>query len=154
MANIIAIIVLILCFDIFLDSRYKDFKNEKEEKEIEITTIIVISVISVALLEIFNNFWIFIIPILITPTFIIPILIFLLRKSEAQKYKNITTIINKSNKTYENRENLLDQIDYMTGQEFENLLIEKILPLDGYTNINGTSYTGDYGVDIIMCYTM
>jgi len=56
--------------------------------------------------------------------------------------KNITN-------NYENTEDYLDTIDYMSGQEFENLLINELLPNEGYTDINGTSYTGDYGVDIV-----
>lgn len=55
------------------------------------------------------------------------------------------------NKKYQNQdtEELLDKIDYMSGQEFEDMLIEVLLPSEGYININGTSYTGDYGVDIV-----
>ena len=135
MENIIVIIILILIFDAFLDSRYKNYKEEKEERELEILITITIAFISVGLVEIFNNFWVFIIPIIITPTFIIPISTFFLRKSKAHVYESI--------------EDLLDKIDYMSGQDFEILLINKLLPLNGYVNINGTSYTGDYGVDII-----
>lgn len=50
---------------------------------------------------------------------------------------------------FESLETTLDKIDCMSGQEFEDFLINKLLPLEGYTNINGTSYTGDFGVDII-----
>ncbi len=68
-------------------------------------------------------------------------------KSALKNEENKQSI--KKDTEYENRENLLDKIDYMTGQEFEKFLVEILLPLDGYININGTSYTGDYGVDII-----
>lgn len=37
----------------------------------------------------------------------------------------------------------------MGGQEFEKILVEKILPIDGYTDLSLTSSTNDYGVDII-----
>lgn len=50
---------------------------------------------------------------------------------------------------YNEKEELLEKIDYMSGQEFENILINKLLPVDGYEKIEGTKYTGDYGVDII-----
>lgn len=146
---IIFFIILIMIFDIFLDSKYKDFKNEKEEKDLAKIISIIVVIISIILSGIFDSFWVFIIPIIITPTLIIPLITFLLRKNKAQKYMNVTNEKIKSKSTYEDRGNLLDKIDDMSGQEFELLLIEKLLPLDGYTNINGTSYTGDYGVDII-----
>lgn len=37
----------------------------------------------------------------------------------------------------------------MSGQDFETYLINVILPKDGYTNLQSTNYTGDYGIDII-----
>ena len=50
---------------------------------------------------------------------------------------------------YNKKEDLLEQIDYMSGQEFEKVLKDKLLPMEGYEKIEGTKYTGDYGVDII-----
>ena len=50
---------------------------------------------------------------------------------------------------YQKNENIIEKIDYMNGQEFEKFLMQEILPKDGYINIQGTNYTGDYGVDII-----
>lgn len=77
-------------------------------------------------------------------SFIIPIFFLLII---GYIFTSVIQVI-ESNK-YEKQENLLEEIDNMSGQEFELLLIEKLLPLQGYTNINGTSYTGDYGIDII-----
>lgn len=52
-------------------------------------------------------------------------------------------------KKYQKLEYTMDLIDNMNGQEFESFLIKKILPNEGYYKIKGTTYTGDYGVDII-----
>lgn len=60
--------------------------------------------------------------------------------------------VNKKKKfrvVYDNMKEYLYEIDHMTGQEFEEILIESILPANGFTKIKGTAYTGDYGVDII-----
>lgn len=57
---------------------------------------------------------------------------------------------NRKNIKYYQKENLIEKIDNMTGQEFEQILI-KLLLNQGYTDIEGTKYTGDYGVDIVAC---
>lgn len=62
---------------------------------------------------------------------------------------NKLTKINNKPKINKNVRITLDMVDNMTGQEFEDYLINVLLPLDDFTNINGTSYTGDYGVDVI-----
>lgn len=54
-----------------------------------------------------------------------------------------------NNSKYDKQEDLLERIDNMGGQEFEKFLVEKILPIDGYTDLSLTSSTNDYGVDII-----
>ena len=50
---------------------------------------------------------------------------------------------------YNNVSESLIKIDQMDGQTFEDILIEEILPANGYSDIKGTVYTGDYGVDIM-----
>ncbi len=67
-----------------------------------------------------------------------------MRKENEKFYEN-----QQKEKEFYQSENILDIIDNMDGQEFEDYLIKKILPKDGYTNLQSTTYTGDYGVDII-----
>lgn len=50
---------------------------------------------------------------------------------------------------FESVDSVLEIVDNMTGQEFEDFLIKDILPHDGYIDIKGTKYSGDYGVDIV-----
>lgn len=50
---------------------------------------------------------------------------------------------------YDSVDSILEIVDNMNGQKFEEFLIKYILPSDGYINISGTKYSGDYGVDII-----
>lgn len=47
-----------------------------------------------------------------------------------------------------NMDTILETVDMMDGQQFELFVIE-ILKNIGYTDVNGTKYTGDYGVDIM-----
>lgn len=49
---------------------------------------------------------------------------------------------------YKNVEEKMEHIDNLEGYEFEDY-ISGLLRKDGYTNIQGTKYSGDYGVDII-----
>ena len=128
---------------------YKDFANEKDEKELEKLITIIVVVISAILCEIFQNFWVFIIPLFACPVIIFPLSKYLLRKSNAKAYYNSKVNTEQQINLYTKKEDLLDKIDCMNGQDFELFLINKLLPLDGYININGTSYTGDFGVDII-----
>jgi len=80
--------------------------------------------------------------------FIIVIIVILIIISKIIKVQEKNERIKEELK-YESIEMILDKIDYMSGQEFEEYLINYILPINGYYNISGTSYTGDYGVDII-----
>jgi hypothetical protein len=125
---------------------YVEYKDVKKETNLKLKIKVAIITISISLHIIFNNFWVSITPIILAITSVLPIVTYLSRKNKARTKIIIEKI---KQEQYENIENLLDKIDYMTGQEFENLLIEKLLPLEGYTNINGTAYTGDYGVDIV-----
>lgn len=54
----------------------------------------------------------------------------------------------QSNTHYTEQEDSLDSIDNMSGQDFEDYIIQ-LLRKEGFTSINGTSYSGDYGVDIV-----
>lgn len=50
---------------------------------------------------------------------------------------------------FKNVESTLELIDNMNGYEFEDYLVNKLLPKLGYEKIEGTQYSGDYGVDIV-----
>ena len=50
---------------------------------------------------------------------------------------------------YNSVKDFLNEIDQMSGQKFEEVIIKLILPANGFTNIQGTAYTGDYGVDVV-----
>lgn len=134
-----------------------EFKNEKDDDIAVKVGAVVISVITVFIGELFNNnIWAYIIPFTIGFVFGLPYFKYLIRKEKADKYRLIRKERIEQRKRelfeqqkYYNQNEILDKIDFMTGQEFETFLIEKLLPYDGYTNINGTAYSGDYGVDII-----
>lgn len=62
------------------------------------------------------------------------------------KEKNKKT---KQDIKYNNIDEELEKIDQLNGQQFENYIIN-LLSKIGYTNIKGTAFTGDYGVDIVV----
>lgn len=119
------------------------FKNELEEKFIIFIGLVIIVI--VCYFFNFNNIYIALFIMIMGFTFLIPLLIYFYRMSKAKEYK----VEEQVNINYYNQEYILDKIDNMTGQEFEKFLIMTILPYDNFVNINGTAYTGDYGVDIV-----
>lgn len=129
------------------------FANKDDDKEAAEIGAIITTIISVYMSELFNNPWLLLIIGTIGIVFLIPFIKFLIRKDKKTQYEqNKLSRINYNiykDMKYERYNNLLDDIDYMSGQEFEQFLINNILPYDGFENISGTPYSGDYGVDIL-----
>lgn len=147
------IMVIIICAIIshYIENRngVGKFKNAKEEKECEYIGLGITSIVSVFIGVIFGSFWAYFIPFVIGTVIGIPFLKYFSRKSYADSYweNNLNEL--KEDIRYNKQNDLLEEIDNMSGQDFEQFLIERLLPCDNYTNINGTAYSGDYGVDII-----
>lgn len=72
----------------------------------------------------------------------------LINKNKATKKAKEIYKKTYGNTKYKNVEEKMEHIDNLEGYEFEDYIIG-LLRKDGYTNIQGTKYSGDYGVDII-----
>lgn len=129
------------------------FASKDDDKLAEVIGVIITAIVSVYISELFDNPWVFLIIGIIGIVFLIPFIKFLLRNDKKAQYDQNKLSRNNYNihkdMKYERYNSLLDRIDYMSGQEFEQFLIDNILPYDGFANINGTPYSGDYGVDIL-----
>ena len=127
------------------------YKNDSEDETARGIGCGICAVILIIMVELFNfdfNLYWFLILISIS-VFIVPSIVVYLNRKDKAKKDNKGYMSNYDEKKYKEFNNILDQIDNMSGQEFEDYLINNILPLDGYYNISGTNYSGDYGVDIV-----
>lgn len=153
--SIVILLIIIFIYIIFLfsvsyilDGKYSQFKSKKQRMFDDAAWITGL-LLGILFLYLLDSIWGFFAPLIAGPTVIMSWYRYLYRRFQYKKIEKQHARKEKERNIYDKQETLLDKIDYMSGQKFEELLINQLLPNEGYTNISGTPYTGDYGVDII-----